>query len=109
MVACTIKNDFVPDLFVVKARAAIHSFRFARDIGFSCVELEGDTRSIILKLSGSDRVLGLIIADGKALSRFLQRCQFTFIPREGNQVAHCHAKHGFTLDSENFWIEDVLA
>ncbi|PPD89816.1 hypothetical protein GOBAR_DD13234 [Gossypium barbadense] len=66
-------------------------------------------RSIIRKLSESDRVLGLIIADGKALSGFLQRCQFTFIPRAGNQVAHYHAKHGFTLDSENFWIEDVLA
>ncbi|MBA0584187.1 hypothetical protein Gorai_015012 [Gossypium raimondii] len=109
MGACTIKNDFVPDSLFVKARAAIHSLRFARDMGFSCVELEGDARSIIRKLSGSDRVLGLIIADGKALSGFLQRCQFTFIPREGNQVAHCQAKHGFTLDSENFWIEDVLA
>ncbi|MBA0554390.1 hypothetical protein Golob_013497 [Gossypium lobatum] len=65
MGACTIKNDFVPDSIAVKARAAIHSLRFARDMGFSCVELEGDARSIIRKLSGSDRVLGLNIADGK--------------------------------------------
>lgn len=46
MGACTIKNDFIPDSFVVKARAAIHSLRFARDMGFSCVELEGDARCL---------------------------------------------------------------
>ncbi|KAH1066779.1 hypothetical protein J1N35_031766 [Gossypium stocksii] len=109
MGACIIRNDLIPDSFDAEARAAIHGLRFARDMGFSCEELEGDVRSIVQKLSGSgvDRLsIGGIIADGKALSGFFQQCQFKFITRKGNQAAHYLAKHGFTLENDKFWIEE---
>ncbi|MFQ6638861.1 hypothetical protein Gotur_014897 [Gossypium turneri] len=75
-------------------------------MGFSCVELEGDVRSIVQKLSGSgvDRSsIGAIIADGKALFGFFQQCQFKFITRKGNQAAHYLAKHGFTNDDADYF------
>ncbi|MBA0622840.1 hypothetical protein Godav_008343 [Gossypium davidsonii] len=81
-------------------------------MGFSCVELEGDVRSIVQKLSGSgvDRSsIGAIIADGKALFGFFQQCQFKFITRKGNQAAHYLAKHGFTLENDKFRIEERRA
>lgn len=72
--------------------------------------LEGEVRSIVQKLSGSgvDRSsIGAIIADGKAHSGFFQQCRFKFITRKGNRAAHYIAKHGFTLENDKFWIDEV--
>ncbi|MBA0645182.1 hypothetical protein Goklo_013310 [Gossypium klotzschianum] len=68
----TIRNDIVPDLFDAKARAAIRGLRFATDMRFSYIEIEGDSHSIIRKISGKqlDRSsISVIIEDGTTLPR----------------------------------------
>nr|KJB68815.1 hypothetical protein B456_011G183700 [Gossypium raimondii] len=77
MGACVIKNDFVHDSFDAEARAAVHALKFANNLGFTSIELEGDSKMVIQKLAdlrpGRSNVRA-IIADGKALALGFNVC-----------------------------------
>ncbi|MBA0736231.1 hypothetical protein Gogos_009800 [Gossypium gossypioides] len=77
---------------------------------FSYIELEGDSRSVIRKLSGKqlDRSsISAIIEDGKALPTWFEQSIFKLIPTEGNQSAHLFAKEGFASTRDMFYVEEV--
>ncbi|KAA3476900.1 reverse transcriptase [Gossypium australe] len=49
--SCSMKNDYILDSFIAEARAAIQALQFAADMGFTNVEIEGDSRTVISKIS----------------------------------------------------------
>ncbi|KAK5794325.1 hypothetical protein PVK06_035547 [Gossypium arboreum] len=61
----------VHDSFDTEARAAVHALKFANNLGFTSIKLEGDSKMVIQKLADlrPDRSnVRAIIADGKALA-----------------------------------------
>lgn len=49
--SCSMKNDYILDSFIAEARAALQAFQFAANMGFTNVEIEGDSRTVISKIS----------------------------------------------------------
>ncbi|KAL4308413.1 hypothetical protein GQ457_01G041270 [Hibiscus cannabinus] len=80
------------------------------DLGFDSVILEGDARTIIGKLSSpilDPSEISPIIKDAKALKCRFACCQFRFIHRFVNRVAHALAKEGSLDSQDRFWVEEA--
>ncbi|XVF55833.1 hypothetical protein PTKIN_Ptkin06aG0068300 [Pterospermum kingtungense] len=80
-----------------EALAARKALEVARDMGFTCIDLEGDSTTIIKKLSATGQessIVRLIIANVKRLASCFASCNFMHTRREGNNVAHVLAKFG---------------
>ncbi|MBA0578907.1 hypothetical protein Gorai_021178 [Gossypium raimondii] len=70
----------VADAFAAEALACLHAITFARDMGFRKVVVEGDSRTIIVKVQRD---------------------------RESNLVAHTIARMGFKIGNSQCWVEEV--
>ncbi|KAL0457144.1 UNVERIFIED_CONTAM: hypothetical protein Slati_1053600 [Sesamum latifolium] len=83
---------------LAEALAAREAILLAHRQGWSSVVLEGDCASLIHKLASKSHDLsavGLIIFDILAFARSFICCNFIFVRRECNSVAHLLAKSGF--------------
>ncbi|KAK8696579.1 hypothetical protein V6N13_001712 [Hibiscus sabdariffa] len=85
---------------------------FVKDLGFRDFIVEGDSKSIIQKMSSNmdDRSsVRPLIADAKELSgsRAFHSCRFSFIGRNGNQLAHEMTVTSKTESEDRYWVQDV--
>ncbi|GMJ04392.1 hypothetical protein HRI_004108400 [Hibiscus trionum] len=100
----------VSSSFAAEAQATIKGLLLASDLGFSRIEVEGDSRSVITKLQSKSQDtsdIGALISEAKGLSRNFRVCNFLFRHRAGNSVAHALADYRLSLDLDRIWVEDV--
>ncbi|GMI81726.1 hypothetical protein HRI_001841900 [Hibiscus trionum] len=106
-------NTDVLSAFEAEALSALQGIKFAKDLGFSNLIVEGDSRSIIKKLASPSvdlSVISHLICDAQNAARSFNTCRFTFIGRNGNIAAHAMADYGRREDThEGFWVEDAPA
>ncbi|KAH1080568.1 hypothetical protein J1N35_020329 [Gossypium stocksii] len=106
----TVLNNFVSDPFAAEAIACLQALDFAFEMGFTHVQMEGDSRSTIVKINQvlpdfSD--MGTFIEEIKIKGGSFQRISFHHIDRRANMVAHMIAKEGFSLLEDRFWVEEI--
>ncbi|KAH1067086.1 hypothetical protein J1N35_032073 [Gossypium stocksii] len=80
----TIFNKFASDSSTAKAIACLQALDFARDMGFTHVHMEGDSRTTIVKIN-------------------------QHVDRRANMVAHILAKERMSISEDRFWVEDLPA
>ncbi|KAK5812367.1 hypothetical protein PVK06_027796 [Gossypium arboreum] len=110
--ACTYPYVDVADAFVAEARACERALLFIIDMGFKMVLLEGDSLTIMKKLTTvrEDRsILKPICQNIWMLERYLKEMTYQFVPRNANRVAHTLALEGRKLLSPCFWNEEAPA
>ncbi|KAE8686753.1 hypothetical protein F3Y22_tig00111027pilonHSYRG00008 [Hibiscus syriacus] len=100
-----IHNTRITSVFMAETTAILQGVQFVKDIGFTRITLEGDSKKTIQKLNESTidlSDLGLIIRDIKSTARTLTLCSFVFIGGNGNRAAHAMALEGSRLSSYRF-------
>lgn len=98
------------DAFVAEARACERAFCFALDMGFRNLILEGDSLTVIKKLTSNkmDRsILSPISQNIRSLERFFEKVSYQFVSREINRAAHALAMEGRHRVSPYFWVEEA--
>jgi ribonuclease HI len=79
----------------VEASVARSAIQFAKDLGFTAIDLEGDSKTIVefLQLTTPyTTIYGNIIDDISQIAKGLQSVHFMHVKREGNVMAHLLAK-----------------
>ncbi|KAK5786457.1 hypothetical protein PVK06_041094 [Gossypium arboreum] len=108
--ACTYPSQDIVNAFVAEARACERALSFALEMGFQCLQLEGDSLSIIKKLKSKmeDRsVLRPIIQSIHILLRQFEKAVYLFVPRTVNRAAHTLALEGRRCQLPCFWTEEA--
>ncbi|KAG8475873.1 hypothetical protein CXB51_032687 [Gossypium anomalum] len=108
MGACTYSYVKVANAFVAEARACERALLFVIDMGFMRVLLEGDSLTIIKKLStvNEDRSIFRPISQNiQMLKGYLEEVTYHFVPRNANRAAHALVLEGRTRLSPCFWVE----
>ncbi|MBA0575134.1 hypothetical protein Golob_024452 [Gossypium lobatum] len=85
----TVLNKFVSDPFTIEAIACLQALNLSREIGFSHVQMEGDSRIMIVKIN--------------------QHISFHHVDRQANMVPHMIAKERILLPEDRFWMEELPA
>ncbi|MBA0602576.1 hypothetical protein Gorai_002752 [Gossypium raimondii] len=93
MGACSRLTCQVPTAFAVEALAVIHGLRFAFELGFQSVILEGDSSALIW--------------EAKEFSKLFEVCRCICAARSGNMAAHAMAQDGLTRREDRFWVEEA--
>ncbi|MBA0877216.1 hypothetical protein Goshw_030055, partial [Gossypium schwendimanii] len=99
----------ISDAFMAEAVACFQGLLFAKETGFTIVEVEGDSRTIIEKINqkGFGRAdLDSVILDIKSMGRFFHKISFKHVRREANRVAHFIAREGNNRSEDTFWMEE---
>ncbi|KAL4332661.1 hypothetical protein GQ457_07G043390 [Hibiscus cannabinus] len=110
MASCSIQHVNVADAFVAEALACRQAVRFAKDLGFSRVVIEGDSLIVIKKLNSDavDRSLICpIVHDIKVLSKDFNSISFCFVRRRANKAAHALARECRSFSGPCYWIEEA--
>ncbi|KAK8508865.1 hypothetical protein V6N12_034967 [Hibiscus sabdariffa] len=108
--ACTCPHSGIGDAFIAEAVACDKAVSFALELGFRSVQIEGDSLSLIKKLSSAmadKSVISPILLDIKALSKAFDIITFSFVSREGNKVAHELARARLQYSEPRYWIEEA--
>ncbi|MFQ6638869.1 hypothetical protein Gotur_016688 [Gossypium turneri] len=99
----------ISDAFMAEAVACFQGLLFAKETGFTTVEVEGDSRTVIEKINqeGFGRAdLDSIILDIKSMGRFFHQLRFRHVRRDANRVAQFIAREGNSRSENSFWMED---
>ncbi|KAL4310599.1 hypothetical protein GQ457_01G027790 [Hibiscus cannabinus] len=110
--ACTYPHYGIGDAFIAEAVAYEKAVTFAFELGFRSVQVEGDSLSVIKKLSSAmadKSVISPILVDIKAWSKAFDIITFSFVSHEGNAVAHELARAGLQYSEPRCWIEEASA
>jgi ribonuclease HI len=94
----------------VEASAARSAIQFARDLGFTKIDLEGDSKTVVEALilrEPCTTMYGHIIEDTKQIAQSLQSVLFLHTNREGNVMAHLLAKRARQNKPFEAWLESV--
>ncbi|MBA0805000.1 hypothetical protein Gohar_004546 [Gossypium harknessii] len=105
-----VRNNFVSDPFMGEMLACLDGLRFATDMGFKNLVVEGDSRSTIVRITemGRDRsAIGVYVEEIKQRARMFDKIIFRSVDRNANRVAHILAKARSTFNEDRFWVEDV--
>ncbi|KAA3461882.1 reverse transcriptase [Gossypium australe] len=105
-----VQNNFVSDPFMGEMLACLDGLRFATDMGFQNLVVEGDSRSTIVRITemGRDRsAFGVYVEEIKQRVKMFDKIIFRSVDRNTNQVAHILAKARSTFNEDRFWVEDV--
>ncbi|GMJ04276.1 hypothetical protein like AT3G09510 [Hibiscus trionum] len=100
----------VSSSFAAEAQAVVQGLHLALDLGFDQIVVEGDSRSIISKLvaaSPDSSEAATLVMEAKGLSLNFRRCDFVFVHRSGNSVAHALSKYRQSVDFDHFWVDEV--
>ncbi|KAK5772714.1 hypothetical protein PVK06_049008 [Gossypium arboreum] len=87
----------IPLTFVAGAMVCVQAIQLELHQGLSKVVVEGDSRTVIRKLQKKDEdrsEIKVFINDSKHLNIGFESCDFLFVTREENNVAHILAKEG---------------
>ena len=90
--------------------ALIHGLHFCVQAGFTSVEVEGDAQCVFKALDADDEDLsidGALVAEAKFYISCFDSCSWSFIPREGNKVAHRIAREALSLPYPIYWWNSV--
>ncbi|MBA0753251.1 hypothetical protein Gogos_021786 [Gossypium gossypioides] len=104
------RNTYVATAFSAEALACVQALEFAMKMGFQHIEMEGDSRTTIVKAQkcALDRPeIGIHIEEIKRLATKFHFIYFQYVDTEANGVAHTIAKAGFPLTENHFWVEEV--
>ncbi|KAK8497685.1 hypothetical protein V6N12_021128 [Hibiscus sabdariffa] len=99
MVKC---NFDVAYPFQAEALACLVAVKFAQDLGFTRVIVEGDSLTVIVKCRSKlidVSLISLVVVDIKDASKFFESINFSFVHREANEVAHTLAQEGKSFNS----------
>ncbi|KAK8686344.1 hypothetical protein V6N13_125369 [Hibiscus sabdariffa] len=111
MVACVLHHSAVNNAFIAKARACEAGVNFAIELGLQSIHVEGDSLSVIKKLSSSSvdkSIISPIISDIKYKLIFFEKITFSHVGRQVNEVAHLLAQAHSRFHLPQYWIEDAL-
>ncbi|KAK9011083.1 hypothetical protein V6N11_043940 [Hibiscus sabdariffa] len=112
MGSCVKNQNGFSSVFKAEARAAVHGLSFASELGFHCVILESDSKTLINKLKsiGDDSSeIRPFISDIKDLTHLFNECKFSFAGRDSNKAAHAIAAMGKFSSFDKCWIEEAPA
>ncbi|KAL4387252.1 hypothetical protein GQ457_09G002290 [Hibiscus cannabinus] len=110
MAACTTPHSHVADAFLAEALSCLQAVKFARDLGFSRVIVEGDYLIVIKKVCSKMADVSLInpvIFDIREVAKGFADIAFCFTHREANSVVHTLAREGKLFNCPMFWIEET--
>ncbi|KAK8517160.1 hypothetical protein V6N13_092446 [Hibiscus sabdariffa] len=96
---------------LASAKACESAVTFALELGFRCVYVEGDSLTVIRKLSSAPTdksIIQPIIGDIKAKLQFFEKVTFSHVGRQGNAAAHALAKLHTQFQMPKYWIEEAL-
>ncbi|KAH1122698.1 hypothetical protein J1N35_005858 [Gossypium stocksii] len=108
----TVFHNFISDSFAAEAIAYLQALIFSQEIGFTHVQVEGDSRTTIAKIN---QVLpdfldmSTYIEEIKIKSCHFQHISFHHVDRRANMVAHMVAKERMVINEDRFWVEDLPA
>ncbi|MBA0701139.1 hypothetical protein Goari_005652 [Gossypium aridum] len=108
----TVLNKFVSDPFTTEAIACLQALNLSREIGFSHVQIEGDSQIMIVKINQvlpNYSEIGTSIKEIKIKASFFQHISFYHVDRQANMVAHMIAKERILLPEDRFWMEELPA
>ncbi|KAK8989033.1 hypothetical protein V6N11_030401 [Hibiscus sabdariffa] len=111
LAACAIPHSNVPDAFVAEALACQQAVQFAKDVGFSNVIIEGDSRTVIKKINDGTHdhsIIAPIMADIKELAKYFGAISFCFVRREANKAAHTLTRECRSCQVPCYWVEEAL-
>ncbi|KAK8977317.1 hypothetical protein V6N11_030636 [Hibiscus sabdariffa] len=100
--SCSTPHWFVADPFQAEALACLVAVKFAQDLGFTRVIVEGDSLTVIVKCRSKlidVSLISLVVVDIKDASKFFESINFSFVHREANEVAHTLAQEGKSFNS----------
>jgi ribonuclease HI len=86
---------FPHSIEAVEASTARSAIQFAKDLGFTKIDLEGDSKTVVdalLLREPYTTIYGHIIKDIKQTAQSLQSVLFLHTKRKGNVMAHLLAK-----------------
>ncbi|MBA0786498.1 hypothetical protein Gotri_026120, partial [Gossypium trilobum] len=106
----TVLNKFIFDPFTAEAIACLQALNLSREMGFSHVQMEGDSQTMIVKINQvlpnySD--MGTYIKEIKIKASLFQHISFHHVDRRANMVAHMIAKERILLPEDRFWMEEL--
>ncbi|KAK8687808.1 hypothetical protein V6N13_086604 [Hibiscus sabdariffa] len=110
MDACVLHHSAVNDAFIAEARACEAAVNFAIELGFRSIHVEGDSLSVIKKLSSlyvDKSIISLIISDIKYKLIFFEKINLSHVGCWGNEVAHLLAQAHNRFHLPQYWIEDA--
>ncbi|XP_012845681.1 PREDICTED: uncharacterized protein LOC105965659 [Erythranthe guttata] len=96
---CHIQGNLLP--VEGEALAALHAINLAQDRSWQRISIEGDCLQVINALrnrSGESLSFGAIVDECCSISRNFLQCDFSFVKRSGNSLAHALA-HVICTDS----------
>ncbi|XP_038997790.1 uncharacterized protein LOC120122757 [Hibiscus syriacus] len=96
----------ITSAFSVEAQAALHAIQFSLELGFGRVIIEGDSKSVINKLSSLEEISAWIWEARRRAEGF-HACSFRFTPRNGNHAAHLLAHDTGSGELDRYWIEEA--
>ncbi|KAH1073287.1 hypothetical protein J1N35_025615 [Gossypium stocksii] len=108
----TVLHNFISDSFAAEAIAYLQALIFSQDMGFTHVQVEGDSRTTIAKINQmlpdfSD--MSTYIEEIKIKACHFQCICFHHVDRRANMVTHMVAKERMVIKEDRFWVEDLPA
>jgi hypothetical protein len=98
---------YIQNPSVAEAYGARRAVEFAREMGFSSIIIEGDSREVVLALGNSGDCCvsyGDLVSDTRVLLSFFPHWNIAHVGRDGNKATHCLAKLVVSQFSHNVWI-----
>jgi len=108
--AKSVTKELITDSATVEAMAALSAMYFCREVGFFDVILEGDAKQVLQTINSNPHFLskfGHFIESIHHEKRNFRSVDFSFIPREGNAVAHALAAEASKQKVNNAWFEEL--
>lgn len=100
----------VPSSFAAKAMAAFDAIELGLQLGFSMIEVEGDSLTVIRKLQDKKldkSVLGTYIYNIRGICSDLQNCLFKHIAKHANGVAHILATECLKREEDTYLVRAI--
>ena len=97
-------------IVAVELIAAIKALKLALELGFNSKTLEGDSKIAIDAMrSGlpSLAIYGHLLEEVKILADGFATLEFSFVPRQCDNLAHKIARHARYVSEYTVWMEDV--
>ncbi|XP_062165107.1 uncharacterized protein LOC133871708 [Alnus glutinosa] len=104
---CTVL-PYIQNPSMAEAIGARRVVEFAREMGFSSIELEGDSREVVLALGSSEQFCGFygnIVMETWLLLGLFPCWRITHVGCDGSKAAHCLAKLDVSQYSQHVWVD----
>lgn len=103
---------YIQNPSVAEAFGARRAVEFAREMGFSSIEIEGDSREVVLALRNSgDCCVSYrnLVSETRILLSSFSHWKIAHVGRDGNKAAHCLAKLAVFQFCHYVWIGVCLS